>query len=199
MSLKIVLFYAHERLWHKISFGRREVLPGVLWFTGLSGSGKSTLSTRVFEELQRRKLRAEYLDGDSIRHLFPQTGFSKAERDNHIRRVGHLAASLEKHGVFVVASFVSPYAEPRAFIRGLCRRFVEIHVSTPLEVCEKRDVKGLYAKARRGEIKHFTGIDDPYEPPASPEISVDTSRLSEDEAVSMIMAFVDRHFIKGAA
>jgi adenylylsulfate kinase len=197
MIAKIGLYFAHERAWSALPFGRREIHPGVLWFTGFSGSGKSTLATRICAELERRGLKVEYLDGDAIRHLFPKTGFSKAERDEHIRRVGHLAASLEKHGVFVVASFVSPYAESRAFVRGLCRRFVEIHMSAPLEACEKRDAKGLYAKARRGEIKNFTGVDDPYEAPAAPELALDASRLSEAEAFETLKAFVDRRFIAG--
>jgi len=176
----------------------KEPAAAVLWFTGLSGSGKSTLARRVFAELERRGLPAEYLDGDALRSIFPQTGFTKAERDAHIRRVGHMASLLEKHGVFVAASFVSPYAESRNFVRGLCKRFVEIHVSAPLEVCEKRDVKGLYAKARRGELKNFTGIDDPYEAPASAELTVDTSRLSEDESFAAVMAYVERKLL-GAA
>lgn len=194
---KIALYFAHERTWNKIRFGRRTVHPGVLWFTGLSGSGKTTLARRVFEALEKRGMKVEYLDGDSIRHIFPKTGFTKEERDAHIRRVGHLAGSLEKHGVFVVASFVSPYAESRDFVRGLCRRFVEIHVATPLEVCEARDVKGLYAKARRGELKNFTGVDDPYEAPANPEITLDAGRLSEDECFAMVMGYVGQHFLNG--
>jgi adenylylsulfate kinase len=162
----------------------------ILWFTGLSGSGKSTLARRVFAEVERRGRPAEYLDGDEIRALFPRTGFSKEERDAHVRRVGHLAALLEKHGVFVVASLVSPYAASRDFVRGLSQKFVEVHVSTPLAVCEKRDVKGLYAKARRGEIKNFTGVDDPYEPPVAPELTIDTSSMSEDEAYGKILTLL---------
>ncbi len=118
----------------------------------------------------------EYLDGDAMREIFPTTGFTRAERDAHLRRVGYLASRLEEHGVIVVASFVSPYRESRDFVRGLCRNFVEIYVATPLEECERRDVKGLYARARRGEIRNFTGIDDPYEPPEHPELTLDTRR-----------------------
>ena len=122
----------------------------MLWFTGLSGSGKSTIARRVAAELRRQGRRVEYLDGDLIREIFPATGFTRAERDAHIRRVGWLASRLEHHGVIVVASLVSPYGVPQ-FVRGLCRRFLEIWVSTPFEECERRDVKGLYARARRGE------------------------------------------------
>jgi adenylylsulfate kinase len=158
-----------------------------LWFTGLSGSGKSTISTWVARELRRRGLRVEELDGDSIRDIFPNTGFSKADRDAHIKRVGYLASKLEQNGVFVVASFVSPYRESRDFVRGLCEDFIEVHVATPLEECEKRDVKGLYAKARRGELRNFTGIDDPYEPPTRPEVVLDTTTMTIEEAGARVM------------
>jgi adenylylsulfate kinase len=179
---KIGLFWMHERIWDRLRFGRQQVQPAVVWFTGLSGSGKSTISTWVAEELRRRGYRVESLDGDSIRDIFPNTGFSKAERDAHIRRVGYLASKLEQNGVFVIASFVSPYRESRDFVRSLCRTFVEVHVSTPFEECERRDVKGLYARARRGEIKNFTGLDDPYEAPAAAELVVDTTGVSVEQA-----------------
>jgi adenylylsulfate kinase len=104
--------------------------------------------------------------------------------------VGFLASKLEEHGVFVVASFVSPYAESRQFVRGLCRSFLEVHVSTPLEECERRDVKGLYAKARRGEIQNFTGISDPYEPPGSPELVVDTTAIDVREAGEQVLSLL---------
>lgn len=160
----------------------------VLWFTGLSGSGKSTIATRVYEELGRRGMEAEYLDGDALRSVFPNTGFTRAERDEHLRRTGYLASRLEAHGITVIASFVSPYRESRDFIRRLCRDFVEIYVATPLEECERRDVKGLYARARRGEIQNFTGIDDPYEAPEHPELTLDTRVLSLDECVAKVLA-----------
>src|SRR6185295_12046071 len=131
----------------------------VIWFTGFSGSGKSTIARRVVEELGRRGEEVEHLDGDAIRTVFPSTGFSRPERDAHVRRVGYLASRLAAHGVVAVASLISPYEESRAFVRSLCERFLEIHVSTPLEECERRDAKGLYARARRGEIASFTGID----------------------------------------
>jgi adenylylsulfate kinase len=159
----------------------------VLWFTGLSGSGKSTIATRVHEELMRRGAEVEYIDGDALRDVFPNTGFTRAEREEHLRRTGYMAGRLAAHGVTVVASFVSPYRESREFIRRLCRDFIEIYVSTPLEECERRDVKGLYARARRGEIRNFTGIDDPYEPPDHPELTLDTRALSVDECVARVL------------
>ncbi len=163
----------------------------VLWFTGLSGAGKSTLASAVERELRVRGLRTEYLDGDAIRALSP-TGFSRAERDLHVQRVGFLASRLEHHGVTVICALVSPYAEARAHARRLCRRFIEIYVSTPLEECERRDAKGLYARARRGEILHFTGIDDPYEPPERPELVLDTTGLSVDHAGARILTVWER-------
>jgi adenylylsulfate kinase len=184
---KMVLYYGHERLWDRIRVGRKTTTPAVIWLTGLSGSGKSTIAKWVAQALEREGHKVERLDGDTIRDIFPATGFTRPERDQHIRRVGYLASRLEKNGVFVVASLVSPYQDSRDFVRGLCDRFLEIHVATPLEECERRDVKGLYAKARRGEIANFTGIDDPYEPPSAPELTVDTSGLSVEQAGRQIV------------
>jgi adenylylsulfate kinase len=170
--------------------GTRSPAP-VLWFTGLSGSGKSTIAARVHQELVRRGGEVEYIDGDALREVFPATGFTRAERDEHLRRTGYMASRLAAHGVTVVASFVSPYRESRDFIRSLCENFGEIYVATPLEECERRDVKGLYARARRGEIRNFTGIDDPYEPPERPELTLDTRVLSVDQCVAQVLAFVE--------
>jgi adenylylsulfate kinase len=164
----------------------------VLWLTGLSGSGKSTIATRVREILEKRGLRVEHLDGDSIRDIFPQTGFSREDRNAHVRRVGYLASRLESHGVVVIASLISPYAESRNFVRGMCVNFVEIFVATPLEQCEQRDVKGLYARARRGELKNFTGIDDPYEVPSNPELVIDAGAMSVDDAAALVVQQFDR-------
>ncbi len=165
--------------------------PAVLWFTGLSGSGKSTVSERVYPVLKERGYRVEHLDGDAIRDIFPKTGFSKEDRNAHIKRVGYLASRLQAHGVFVIGSFISPYKESRDFVRNLCEDFVEIYISTPLEECERRDVKGLYEKARSGEITQFTGIDDPYEAPENPELEIDTTNISVDEAVEKVIQYLE--------
>jgi 3'(2'),5'-bisphosphate nucleotidase len=164
----------------------------VLWFTGLSGSGKSTIARDVVTALEAEGRRVEYLDGDAIRDIFPATGFTRPERDAHIRRIGWVASRLERHGVTVVASLVSPYEESRRFVRGLCRRFVEVYVSTPFAECARRDVKGLYAKAQAGQIKNFTGLDDPYEAPAAPELTIDTTHLSIADAVARVLGHVSR-------
>lgn len=159
----------------------------VLWFTGLSGSGKSTIATRVHQQLVGRGVDVEYIDGDALREVFPNTGFTRAEREEHLRRTGYMASRLAAHGVAVVASFVSPYRESRNFIRGLCPNFGEIYVATPLEECERRDVKGLYARARRGELRNFTGLDDPYEPPDHPELTLDTRMLTVEQCVAKVV------------
>lgn len=162
-------------------------VPGaVLWFTGLSGAGKSTIAAAVERELVARGIRTEYLDGDVLRALAP-AGFSRAERDAHVLRVGFLASRLEHHGITVICALISPYADTRRRVRELCEHFVEIHVSTPIDECERRDVKGLYAKARRGEIANFTGLDDPYEPPEHPDLAIDTTRTSLEEAVAAVI------------
>jgi adenylylsulfate kinase len=162
----------------------------VLWFTGLSGSGKSTISERVFEILNDREYEVEHLDGDVIRDIFPKTGFSRDERTAHIKRVGYLASRLQTHGVFVLGSFISPYQDARDFVRELCDDYTEVYISTPLEECERRDVKGLYEKARSGEITQFTGIDDPYEEPENPELTIDTTNVSVDEAVERVLGYL---------
>jgi adenylylsulfate kinase len=159
----------------------------VVWLTGLSGSGKSTIGQALRDRLIALGCRVEYLDGDALRDAFPNTGFSRAERDAHVARVGFLASRLEFHRVFVVCALISPYADSRNDVRARCRRFIEVHVSTSLEECERRDVKGLYARARRGELTQFTGIDDPYEPPAAPEIAVDTATVPVEAAVDRIV------------
>ncbi len=129
-----------------------------------------------------------------MRRLFPGMGYTKEERDMNVRRAGHLAGLLEKHGVFVIASFVSPYASARDFARAQCRRFAEVYVAAPLAVCEGRDVKGLYAQARRGEIRGLTGVDDPYEPPLKADLVIDTSRLSADDSFRRLMDYVNENF-----
>jgi len=164
----------------------------VIWLTGLSASGKTTIGEALVNDLKILGHRVEHLDGDLVRKMFPGTGFSREERDRHIKRVGYLAALLEKHDVFVVASFISPYREARAFVRSQCNNFIEVYVSTPLEECEKRDPKGLYKKARAGEITNFTGIDDPYEAPESPEIEIDTTGITVADAVERILDYLTK-------
>ena len=161
----------------------------ILWFTGLSGAGKTTLAESVIAAIED-KMSIELLDGDVIRDKFPGTGFSEEERKKHILRVGYIAHLLEKHNVAVIVSLISPFRETRDQIRGMCSNFIEIHLSTSLETCEKRDVKGLYKKARSGEISSFTGIDSPYEPPLNPELVLNTDEISVQESTAEIINYL---------
>ncbi len=173
----------------------------VLWFTGLSGAGKTTLAEALTPHLKKRGKKVESLDGDVVRtHLSKGLGFSREDRDTNIARIAFVAHLLQRNGVFVLVSAISPYKSTREAARTLVGRdFVEIHVAPPLEECIRRDVKGLYKKALAGEIKQFTGISDPYEEPESPELRIDTSAISVDEGVRRILskleelAFVDAH------
>ncbi len=159
-----------------------------LWFTGLSGSGKSTISERVALRLQRRGIAVEVLDGDVVRtHLSKGLGFSHEDRDENIKRVGFVCQLLTRNGVAAVASVISPYRAAREHNRRLIGNFVEVYTRCPVEVCAQRDVKGLYQKAAAGEIKGFTGVDDPYEPPGSPEVVCHTDKESVEESVEKVL------------
>jgi adenylylsulfate kinase len=158
----------------------------VLWFTGLSGSGKSTLADAVGRRLTALGILTHSLDGDALRRTLA-IGFSRHDRESHILRVGTIASDLERQGVTTVCALISPYTACRAAVRAQCATFIEVYVCTPLCVCERRDPKGLYAKARRGEILHFTGIDDPYEAPGSPELAIDTSHMAVEEASAQVL------------
>ena len=162
----------------------------VLWFTGLSGAGKSTLADALAPHLRAAGKKVEALDGDVVRtHLSKGLGFSREDRDTNIARIAFVAHLLQRNGVFVLVSAISPYRNTRDEARKLVGQdFVEIHVAPPLEECIKRDVKGLYKKAIAGEIKQFTGISDPYEAPESPELAIDTSTITVDEGVQRILA-----------
>jgi adenylylsulfate kinase len=168
-----------------------------VWFTGLSGAGKTTICEAVQQELSNRSIGFEVLDGDIVRtNLTKGLGFSKEDRDENIRRIGFVANLLTRNGVIVLVAAISPYRDIRDEQRERIGDFVEVYVDAPLEVCESRDVKGLYAKARAGEIKQFTGISDPYEPPTNPEIVCHTDRESvEESAAKVVNLLVDRNYI----
>jgi adenylylsulfate kinase len=163
-----------------------------LWFTGLSGSGKTTIAHLIGPELDRRGCIVEYLDGDTVRsHLSKGLGFTKEDRDTNIERIGWVASRLTRQGGAVIAAAISPYEETRRKARELVEQFgafVEVHVKASVEECARRDVKGLYAKAFAGEITGFTGVDDPYEEPSSPELAVDTEEHEPDESARIIVA-----------
>jgi bifunctional enzyme CysN/CysC len=164
--------------------------PAVLWFTGLSGAGKSTIANVVEKKLAARGRHTFLLDGDNIRHgLNRDLGFTETDRIENIRRVGEVARLMTDAGLIVLTAFISPFRAERHMVRRMIPEgeFFEIFVDTPLSEAEKRDVKGLYAKARAGELKNFTGIDSPYEPPEKPEIHIDTTKLNADEAADLIV------------
>lgn len=189
---KMGLYFIHERLWQRVGFGKKEVPSFVLWFTGLPASGKKALADEVYQRLQKLKLKVERLDGLDVRPLFPETGFSPDEVNRHVKRAGHLCAMLEKNGVIVVASFVSPYRQSREFARSQARNFVEVYMNTTVEDCEQRDEKGHYAKARSGEYLHFPGVDAEYEVPENPEIIIDVDRQAMEESADQIMRYLQK-------
>jgi adenylylsulfate kinase len=159
-----------------------------IWLTGLSGAGKTTITQALEQYLRNQGYPLEVLDGDIVRqNLTKGLGFSKADRDENIRRIGFVSQLLTRHGVIVLVSAISPYREIRQEVREKIGDFIEVFVNAPLEVCEARDVKGLYKKARSGEIKGFTGIDDPYEPPLNPEVDCRTDKFTVEECVAQIV------------
>ena len=166
----------------------------VVWLTGLPGSGKTTVARGVAEELRRKGFRVEVLDGDEVRKwLSPEAGFTREDRRRHLIRVAHVSRLLARNGVIVLCSFVSPYRDVRREIREIVERdapFVEVYVKCSLEECIRRDPKGLYRRALRGEIKHFTGISDPYEPPENPELELDTESESVEENVRKLLEYL---------
>ncbi len=166
----------------------------VIWLTGLPAAGKTTLANALRDELRKAGKRVELLDGDEVRKwLSPNEGFTKEDRERHLMRVAYVSRLLARNGVAVIASFVSPYREVRRRIREIVEsdaRFIEVYVKCPLEVAMRRDPKGLYKKALAGEIKNFTGVDDPYEEPEDPEIIVDTSKMSLREEVDQIIGYL---------
>jgi adenylylsulfate kinase len=163
-----------------------------IWFTGLPSSGKSTLARLVEAKIRERGFTVLVLDGDEVRTwLTAGLGFSRKDRDENIRRIAQFAMIQNRAGVVAIAAAISPYQGARDEARRLIGRFVEVYVDCPLEVCEQRDIKGLYRRARRGEIERFTGVSDPYEPPLAPEVVVRTDRGSKDECVARIMERVE--------
>ena len=204
-----------EVFWHEHAVSReeKERLNGnkgcVLWFTGLSGSGKSTIANVVDHKLHELGKRSFVLDGDNVRHNLNASpkilaekhseefakrfglGFSAQDREENIRRIGAVARLFAESGAIAITAFISPYRADRDNVRAMNPGdFYEVYVSTPIEVCEKRDPKGLYKKARAGEIKGFTGVDDPYEPPISPELTLESSTLTADELGDEVVFFL---------
>jgi adenylylsulfate kinase len=185
---------------HKVTRAERSAIkhqqPCLLWFTGLSGAGKSTIANALDVALYQKGYHTFLLDGDNVRHgLNQDLGFSDEDRVENIRRIGEVSKLFADAGLIVLSAFISPFVSDRMLVRNLfpSGEFIEVFMDTPLEVCENRDPKGLYKKARTGAIKHFTGIDSPYERPQAPEISLDTSKLSVDACVDRLLQYLIRH------
>lgn len=186
-------------VWHNHKITRAERAfnknqkPCLLWFTGLSGSGKSTIANALDVALHERGYHTFLLDGDNVRHgLCKDLGFSDEDRVENIRRIGEVSKLFTDAGLIVLSAFISPFASDRRLVRSLfpAGEFIEVFMDTPLDTCEDRDPKGLYQKARSGEIKHFTGIDSPYEAPERPEVRLDTSSMSVDQCVDRLISFL---------
>ena len=186
--IKMILYYLHERLWNKIKYGQPK--GEVIWFTGLSGSGKSAIAKGIAERLKAKGRKVYILDGDAIRDMFPNTGFSRSQRNVHIKRVGYMASLLAKFDVTVLCTLVSPFEASRNDVKRICSNFRLVYIKSSIGACEKRDVKGLYAKARSGEIKQFTGISQAYEPPRHPDFEVFTDKESVLESREKIFSFI---------
>lgn len=184
---------------HDISAVEREALFGhksaVIWFTGLSGSGKSTVANGLEQALAAQGKHTYLLDGDNVRHgLCADLGFSAEDRTENLRRVGAVAGLMVDAGLLVLSAFISPYRNQRELVKSFIPqgKFVEVHIATPLEICEQRDVKGLYKKARAGQISHFTGISDPYEAPETADLVLDTSVISLEDCVHQLLALLKK-------
>jgi adenylylsulfate kinase len=191
-------------VWHQATVNRKrreeknQHKSVVLWFTGLSGSGKSTLAHAVEEQLFQLGLNTFVLDGDNVRHgLNKDLGFSIQDRKENIRRISEAAKLILEAGIITLTAFISPFKEERALARTLMPHgdFIEIHCYCPLEICEQRDIKGLYKRARNGEIKDFTGISSPYEAPVNPELKLDTQKLSLEQSVDKVISLLKARHI----
>lgn len=198
MSTNIV-WHAHH-VTHAERCAQKKQRPCVLWFTGLSGAGKSTLANAVEALLFQKQHHSYLLDGDNIRHgLNKGLGFSDADRVENIRRIGEVAKLMADAGLITLTAFISPFRADRDLVRALFQgdEFIEIYVEAPLEVCEQRDPKGLYKKARAGEIKNFTGIDSRYEEPLTPELNINTARFSLEECAEQVVSYLEsKGFLK---
>ena len=195
-ALKVGLYWFHERAWHKIRWGKKKIEPFNLWFTGLPLSGKTTIADKVYKELEKFHIPIERLDAKDIREVVPNIGFSREDRNRHMKRVGHLIKTLQNNSISTVASFVSPYRESRKAIRDMVKNNIVVYLKADIETCKKRDYKGVYEKALRGELQNFSGINDVYEEPKHAEIVIDTDTMNINESVNQIVNYIKKNNIK---
>jgi len=193
---KVGLYWGHEKVWQKIRWGRKRIEPFNLWFTGLPLSGKTTIADKVYEKLEKLDIPIERIDSKDIREMFPNAGYTREERNRHIKRIGHLVQTLQKNSVSTVCSFVSPYKESRKMIRQMVKNNIVVYVKSDVETCIKRDYKGVYQKALNKEIENFTGISDVYEEPQHAEIIIDTHNMDVEESAEFIVKYVRKHYVK---
>ncbi len=197
MIAKLVIFYLHERGWDKIKYGKHELPAFVVWITGIPLSGKTSIADMVLEEIKKKNGRKiQRLDSHDVRAFFPETGFTREEVDNHIKRVGHLASMLEKQGIISIASFVSPYRTSREFVKSICDNYIEIYLKTSTEFARQFDQNGLFEKAEKGEISNVPGIDITYETSQKPDLIIDMEKISLDEAKNQVMAFLNEKYLE---
>lgn len=194
MVAKMLIYYFHERGWDKLKFGKKEIPSFVVWITGIPLSGKTTIGDLIADELKKDKRKHHRLDSHTVRALFPETGFEKNAVQRHIKRVGHLASILEKNGIVVIASFVSPYRESRQFVRGICSNFVEVHLKVDPDDVEKYDRDGFYQKARAGKYINVPGISSVFEVSENPELTFDMKKNSLDEVAKIIIKYLHANY-----
>ena len=194
--LKVGLYWLHERAWFKIRWGRKKIEPFNLWFTGLPLSGKTTIADRVYEELKKLDIPLERLDSKDIRDVVPDVGFTREDRNRHMKRVGHLIKTLQNNSISTVASFVSPYRESRKAIREMVKNNVVVYLKADVESCKQRDYKGVYERAISGELQNFSGVNDVYEEPQHAEIVIDTDETTVNEAVGLIVKYIKKNYVK---
>ncbi len=193
---KVVLYYFHEKIWQRVRWGKKQIEPFNLWFTGLPLSGKTTIANLVYEKLKKYAIPLERIDSKDIRELIPDIGYTREERNRHMHRIGHLIRTLQNNSISTIASFVSPYRESRKAIRTMVKNNVVVYLKADSEICQKRDYKGVYAKALRGELPNFTGVNDVYEEPQRAEIVIDTETTSAEEASEIIVRYLKKNYIK---
>ena len=194
--LKVALYWLHERVWFRIRWGRKRIEPFNIWFTGIPLSGKTTIADKVYKELQKLDIPLERLDSKDIRNVVPNIGFTREDRNRHMKRIGHLIKTLQKNSISTVSSFVSPYRESRKAIRDMVENNIVVYLKADIESCKQRDYKGVYEKALQGELQNFSGVNDIYEEPQYAEIVIDTDELSVEESIKIIIKYIKKNYVK---
>ena len=194
--LKVGLYWGHERVWFKVRWGKKKIEPFNLWFTGLPLSGKTTIANKVYAELEKLDIPLERLDSKDIRDVVPNIGFTREDRNRHMKRIGYLVKTLQNNSISTVCSFVSPYKESRKAIREMVKNNIVVYIKADINTCKSRDTKGKYEKALKGEYQNFTGVNDIYEEPQHAEIIIDTDVLSVEESTKIIINYVKKNYVK---